>query len=559
MSCTEGEIRDKLINTLHILDKTLVFLDKETYLPKNLGTRGFIDILAKDEKGHLVIIELKKADSTAREALHEVLKYLEGLKKQKKLNDDEIRIMIVSTHWKELIVPFSSFCKRCECNIEGYSLKLNDMFDPIHAERIKPLALKNDRLFCDHHMMRYYTSKINLDKGINSHISCFQAKGVMDYVLVVLSVPEGFRDSQVRAIENNLKQMYQEMGRDDSFQDDVIERIRSQFPDYKYIIYSAALLLTEEEYFSIIRADEYSLEEVNEVIDDYEGEDRLELLHDYAVDTVEPIAYNEYMEIGNAAKFRNFTEDMGWVITKVIRAGGLEDNVVLSDETIIEELRGSTGTTRQIYKKSFDSQNQAAFRQIRDEVKLCLVDNLQWQRQILHIIEQLQELSEKEIFTGKIYIFNPMCTIYSIYLMATRDEPLRWIPNYYIALEREKGTSLYFGCLKKNNKRPLLTSTIKKYYDDDPYKLFLSLTWGGYEHNDVKIADSLGLKYSTYLCNCDEEDRQFYEYIGYDFVECEPCDPFSFFIDFLNDESELVSDIIYLFEKRTKELGYTII
>ena len=77
--------------------------------PNELGTRGFIDLFARDTHGHFVLIELKRSASSSRDAIHEVLKYVEGVKAYLGARDHEIRVFIVSTDWTELLVPFSRF------------------------------------------------------------------------------------------------------------------------------------------------------------------------------------------------------------------------------------------------------------------------------------------------------------------------------------------------------------------------------------------------------------------------------------------------------------------
>jgi RecB family endonuclease NucS len=77
---TEDEIRDLLANQLEVLEPGLCLIEKEKYIPNPLGTRGFIDLLARDASGHFVLIELKRSDASAREAIHEILKYVEGVK-----------------------------------------------------------------------------------------------------------------------------------------------------------------------------------------------------------------------------------------------------------------------------------------------------------------------------------------------------------------------------------------------------------------------------------------------------------------------------------------------
>lgn len=123
---TESEIRDIIADNLQCIEPGMVLIDTEHYLPNYKGTKGFADILAKDCKDHLTVIEVKKSNSTAREAIHEVFKYLEGVKINKGLRDDEIRLLILSTEWDELLIPFSSLCQNSTVNIEGYRIQVSE-------------------------------------------------------------------------------------------------------------------------------------------------------------------------------------------------------------------------------------------------------------------------------------------------------------------------------------------------------------------------------------------------------------------------------------------------
>ncbi|MFL5381531.1 MAG: endonuclease NucS domain-containing protein, partial [Longimicrobiaceae bacterium] len=88
----EDTIRDYLVEDISLLGQDLTVMEKEKYVPHHLGTRGFIDILAKDGRGNFVIIELKRSGASSREAIHEVFKYVEGIKQQQLANDGEIRV-----------------------------------------------------------------------------------------------------------------------------------------------------------------------------------------------------------------------------------------------------------------------------------------------------------------------------------------------------------------------------------------------------------------------------------------------------------------------------------
>jgi RecB family endonuclease NucS len=70
---TEAEIRDLLASQIDVLERGLTLIEKEKFIPNYIGTRSFIDLFARDPFGHFVLIELKRSNSAARDAIHEVL------------------------------------------------------------------------------------------------------------------------------------------------------------------------------------------------------------------------------------------------------------------------------------------------------------------------------------------------------------------------------------------------------------------------------------------------------------------------------------------------------
>src|SRR5215475_10039187 len=93
----EARLRDMLADRLPLIEPSLQLIGTEYPLPNAQGTRGRIDILARDGHGSWVVIELKRSDSTSARALHEVTKYAELLQQELGLRKDRIRAMIVST------------------------------------------------------------------------------------------------------------------------------------------------------------------------------------------------------------------------------------------------------------------------------------------------------------------------------------------------------------------------------------------------------------------------------------------------------------------------------
>jgi hypothetical protein len=548
----ENTIRDFLVNRLELIESGLKLLKKGQYLPNELGTRGFVDILAKDSSGRFVIIELKRSDSASREALHEVLKYIEGIKQNKKLKDDEIRAIVVSTKWNELLVPFSSFYNRCNCSVMGVRLTVDDDLKPISARKIVPLELKNDRLLSDQHMYRLYTSEDSLEKGIKSHIDCYHTKGISDYILVILKAPPGFQEREIAATIHGLKSMSDHYGLPESSISR--EKMEAMIPDYKFMIYSVFQVLEKNEYYKIISIDENMAKEVNEFAEGMEHEELMGALHEYTIAT-EPTPYNEHLGISYPAKFNAFIDNQGWKIKRIEKFGGFKQNELLTDEMVINELGGSSGTNRQKYKKDFDSSYRASFSQMKKDVKVCLADNLIWRQHILNFIDEIESLSEEHSFNGKLYIFNPSNTVHSIHLTTTSGDPLVWQPNYYLLIEGYGIKRMYFGGLVANGKTASMKEILETFYDGDAFQFHLPMTWGGYESRDYKIASYLGLEYSSFQVIDNEKGKVFLKYDGYEFHKCSPTDPFEGYLNFLDKNPKLIQEINKFFKEHTPAPG----
>lgn len=77
----------------------------------------------------------------------------------------------------------------------------------------------------------------------------------------------------------------------------------------------------------------------------------------------------------------------------------------------------------------------------------------------------------------------------------------------------------------------------------------MTLSWGGYESNDHRIAKSYGLEYANYLCVTELGKQSFFEFDGYQFNEMQRIHPMSDFTNFINLEQNFVTEIVQLFKK----------
>ncbi len=142
----EARVRDVLAANLHIIEQGMVALETEFYVPPIFGcTKAYIDILATDSTAAVTIIEVKRADATARQALHEVEKYRFAVANHFGRTQGEVRCIVASTQWRELGRPFSERARDSSYELEGYLLS-GTLQNP-SASRFEPLpAVESQRL-----------------------------------------------------------------------------------------------------------------------------------------------------------------------------------------------------------------------------------------------------------------------------------------------------------------------------------------------------------------------------------------------------------------------------
>lgn len=141
----ESVMRDLIAENIGKFKAGLTLLQKEQYIPNRHGTRSFIDLYAKDENGRHVLIELKRSAAASRQAIHEVTKYVEGVKQFLGVKDYEVHVIIASTDWSELLLPFSRFCSDSSFSVEGIKITLSEYSTDFKAESVTPLTISQGR------------------------------------------------------------------------------------------------------------------------------------------------------------------------------------------------------------------------------------------------------------------------------------------------------------------------------------------------------------------------------------------------------------------------------
>lgn len=118
----EDELRDHLAANLGLIEPGLALVATNYPVKSMLGANGALDILAKDRYGCFVIIEVKRSDQAARQALHELSKYISAFLTTQHVDEQKLRCFVISTHWHELDTPLAFFRATATVNVKGFEV-----------------------------------------------------------------------------------------------------------------------------------------------------------------------------------------------------------------------------------------------------------------------------------------------------------------------------------------------------------------------------------------------------------------------------------------------------
>ncbi|MET3927518.1 endonuclease NucS domain-containing protein [Devosia sp. 2618] len=547
----EAPLRDLLATQIAILEDGLEVIEIEQYLPSTIGTRSFIDILARDKRGRWVLIELKRSDAAARDAIHEIHKYVEAVKSHLGARDDEIRTLVVSTDWKELLVPFSRFFHDTPISILGVKLTVDDAGGVLSAENVEPLPFNAGRVLSPWHEISLYSSHERLLEGIASYDFSCNAKGIKDYIMLEMVAPDGFYDRAVWALVHNLN-VNREQPNPPSEAD--LNKARDELERLEHMIYFVPQLQTAEEYLDMMSASPDLYEEAQGFFEQMEGDELLNSLQGYAFDA-DPRVDRDHFEIGYPAKFKGtLLEDEKWSIKHVHRRGAFARNTVLTDDTILGEIAGEAGTSGQGLKRSILLSDRAELSQLIKDLGEALPNNPVWESSLK---AQLQEAKEEfPDCSADISVFAPSTGIITLLFATSKDDGVLYVPSYSLVVRNGDAISrIYVGELSGSDNDARSPSTfldiINKYYGGDIGLLTMSMTWGGYEARDIDILDDLGLIYSSFRCDFSGDNRQIMRMVNGRWKAANNTAPLAAFNGYLERNSDLIRTIYYKLAPRT--------
>ncbi|WP_428515481.1 endonuclease NucS domain-containing protein [Roseovarius sp.] len=541
MSYNESTLRDDLIDKLELLEPGLIYSQKEQYIPNKFGTRSFIDFVARDATNKLVLVEVKKTKAAEREAVHEVLKYIDGVKRHLGLKEDEIRVFVVSPDWSELFVPFSSLVHRTHCSVVGFKLRVTETGEVTGAHELEPLGGTGERFVAPWHELRYFADETACNEAIAAYEEACRQKGIESFVLLELHPSKSFEEGISSPKQQSMHKIIAEMS--GSTPEGYM------LPKYKRALYFAMQQLSESEYASILRASGADCSETFEVLEDMEDEEeRLCTLHEAVLD-LQPRPECDFLEIGYPAKIKSrLLEDDGWLIDTVHRFGAFSRNLeILSDEVIVDEICGQDGAGYQQFSKTFDPANKTEVASIVGGIERCLSQNNAWRKQIREALREIVDAADADAVNFT--LFNPSTALLTFYLAVSHGEPEQYVPSYSFYREVDGKKIIIFGCLRWDGSLAKLDTVLRKHYGSSISQMLFSLTWGGYDAQDSKVMRTIGFRYRSFKVEIAGAKRSFFQMTEEGWESCAEFHPLSDFKRIFDENEPLMREICELYSE----------
>lgn len=459
-SKVESEIRDWLSLNLDFIDKDLKLIQKEFYLKDDIGANGYVDLLCKDSYNNFVIIEIKRSETSARQTISEILKYHALIKHNFNARESEIKIIIISTHWQELIRPYSETIHRTTYDLVGYKINIDESSKPIFIEKIEPL----DRTIISRkfafwqglYMFKTPTERQAFYTDIQPYLI---SKGPSDFVIV----------SAHADITNPL--VIFPYGIIISFQKLAIAEVLTTIQNFNKT--NKGDLLTED-YFK-------------------DEPDYHKYLEGEMINAIDTFGHYHERESCYPQKINVMINAENWIIEKIDRFGIFGKDPRYNDELLLNELMGLDGNSDLAFQGIAESTQLERVKEIQRECTNSLMPSPIWQSTIAAIFEELKYESRK--FRIQLHISNQKSLLFAIYHVIKNKEPL-YLPSYHLLIEYLDSNEVlvYKGCINWN-----LNTPSPKYFKPLPSnengKWLAELVYGKPDNN--KAANEQNLRYTT--------------------------------------------------------------
>lgn len=448
---------------LDLIEPGLTLIDKEKRLSNDKGAKGFVDLFAQSKSGQLVVVEIKRSNATAREALHELSKYAALVKENLLVKNSEFRLFVLSTEWHELLVPFAEFVQATRYDCVGYEIKLKK--DGLPGS-IKPVTLPDlaaPRRISGRHFIWEFADEKSARGAIPVIAAHMQSVGLKDFVLLLikLQIPE----------ENNR---------------------------YGWFVYFAQQRLTLDAYMQLIkkRFKGHALKEFRAWLDDCtELEDKTEEAADKVwEDSDHEVGLHSKLhpvsvQISHPNKARYWFKSGRIKSVETTRYGRFDDSR-LKDEKIVDELVGSSGESDIHTDIKADIKSKPEMDALFSASDNALFFNPVWRSAIRDLCSYAERNGAVSLH---LRVFSNDDILRTVAGLAIGYP--NYTPTFTIEIRSSSGSETFAGFIEWNGTKPDFTTVLKKHFEGDPFDYEMLRHFGANRGVNAEIMDDLGLEY----------------------------------------------------------------
>ncbi len=447
----EDRLRDYLVEHLDLIEPGLTLIKKEYELPNLLGSKGFVDILARDANGLLVIIELKRSDQAARQAVHELSKYVALVLSNLGVRLDQLRCILVSTEWRELLVPFAKFAQSSDFWTLGKRLDLDDHGVPESTSDVELPLIPPGLEICPAHVVLLFADQSARDTAlmkVEPALAPFEAR---DYFFF----PVDYNGPNTRVI-------------------------------YPHGIYVVMAELDEAQR----RQQEARLgyedgEEASTETWEHEQNVQLELTRAIPCDEV---------SIGSPDKFAQLRED--WTVGGSWRVGQFLETLIWSDDVLIGMAEGQSDAFATSYSRVIRVANKPAWARMNSDLAMLLEGAGDWPEIVGALFDEIGERPSAEL---GIYVYNPLDVVNGL-LQAVQHRTGEYFPRIDIGWRDEEDQRAYLGFVFWDGvtKPASVDAVADEVFMGDLFNYFIGQASGGVSGIETELCDAHGLTYGLF-------------------------------------------------------------
>ncbi|AXE29476.1 DUF91 domain-containing protein [Chromobacterium phragmitis] len=450
MNQHESRIRDYLCQHLELIESGMLLVQKEYKIQSENGAGGSIDILARDFYGHFVIIEIKRSNQAARAALHELTKYIALLQSSLGIQTEKIRVLLLSTEWHELAVPFSEYLKSVEVATHGFWIDANQEGVVQEIRPFIPLTLATPLKVERVQNIYFFRDADDRDSALKGIVSAANEASILDFFIFAMDY--GGESPQVI------------------------------HPHAAYFVFSAPVDYENpdslQEFIDATEIDWEDLEEPGENFLCWLG-DRLSIEYDS-------------MEIGFPEKLNSMMSG-GWSAQIAHRGGRYTDNAgLLTEAILLAQARQIEGGAGLYLYRTCSPRFKSGWGIFKNDLSRVVSGCSAWEQVIAGILQAIE--TKRPDATVSIYMYNPTDIVLTI-AKASAHRDYRFLPSFQLIESSPTRVCTYLGFLAWTGSTPnFLGDEFLSRYFDGTEGYFLTMNFGELYTRYDAACSALGLE-----------------------------------------------------------------